>query len=103
MGNLVLLVEDTDDIADPLMRTLGREGYDVTRVANGRDALRHLAAEPVDLMILDLGLPDIDGLDVCAQARTSGFQGGILICTARGQEMDRVVGLDHGADDYLAK
>jgi DNA-binding response OmpR family regulator len=99
----VLVVEDSPDIAYPLVRTLEREGYAVTWVENGSDSLRHLASEDVDLMILDLGLPDMDGLDVCQQSRTQGFEGGILICTARGHEMDRVVGLDYGADDYLAK
>ena len=55
------------------------------------------------LMILDLGLPDIDGLEVCRRARDAGYDGSIMILTARGGELDRVVGLDTGADDYLAK
>jgi DNA-binding response OmpR family regulator len=55
------------------------------------------------VVILDLGLPDIDGLEVCRRAREQGFEGGIMICTARGDELDKVVGLDHGADDYLPK
>ncbi|MGI8524455.1 MAG: response regulator transcription factor [Nocardioides sp.] len=99
----VLVVEDYPDIAAPLVRTLEREGYDVTWVDHGQAALDELAGTPVDAMILDLGLPDMDGLEVCAQARASGFAGGIIICTARGDELDRVVGLDNGADDYLAK
>ncbi len=103
MGARVLVVEDSADIAHPLVRTLKREGYDVTWHETGREGLHHLGTEPTDLLILDLGLPDMDGLDVCQEARDGGFTGGILICTARGDELDRVVGLDHGADDYLPK
>lgn len=99
----ILLVEDDDGIALPLGRALGRDGYDVERVATGTDALDRLATEPPDLVVLDLGLPDIDGLEVCRQSRESGYGGAILILTARGDELDRVVGLDMGADDYLAK
>jgi DNA-binding response OmpR family regulator len=100
----LLLVEDDDGIATPLERALLREEYAVTRVATGADALAHIAAgDPPALVILDLGLPDIDGLDVCRQARASGFDGSILILTARGDELDRVVGLDTGADDYMSK
>lgn len=99
----VLVVEDEEDIAFPLVRTLEREGYDVTWIDSGRKALEHLTLESPDILILDLGLPDMDGLDVCRAARTAGFEGGIMIVTARGGELDRVVGLDFGADDYLAK
>ncbi len=99
----LLLVEDDDGIAAPLERALGREGYDVTRVATGTDALDHIAAQDPELVVLDLGLPDIDGLDVCKRARNQGFGGAILILTARGDELDRVVGLDSGADDYMGK
>jgi DNA-binding response OmpR family regulator len=99
----ILMVEDDDGIALPLRRTLEREGYEVDRAANGREGLR-IAAEAVpDLVVLDLGLPDIDGLEVCRRLRAEGFDGAILILTARGGELDRVVGLDIGADDYLAK
>jgi DNA-binding response OmpR family regulator len=103
MNPSVLVVEDYRDIAFPLVRTLEREGYTVTWVNTGEDALDHLAHRAADVVILDLGLPDIDGLDVCRRAREGGFEGGIIICTARGDELDRVVGLDHGADDYLPK
>jgi DNA-binding response OmpR family regulator len=103
MTHHVLVVEDSPDIAYPLVRTLEREGYSVTWHETGGEGLRTLGTEPVDLLILDLGLPDMDGLDVCQQARAAGFTGGIMICTARGEELDRVVGLDYGADDYLPK
>jgi len=103
MSNPVLVVEDQADIAALLVRTLEREGHEVTLVDNGQGALDHLASNSVDAMILDLGLPDLDGLEVCRLARERGFEGGIMIVTARGLELDRVVGLDLGADDYLAK
>jgi len=104
MAHTVLVVEDEEDIAFPLVRTLEREGYDVTWVDSGRKALDVLA-EPsaTEVVILDLGLPDMYGLDVCRQAREGDFEGGIMIVTARAGELDRVVGLDYGADDYMAK
>ena len=103
MAQRVLVVEDEEDIAFPLVRTLQREGYDVKWVDHGQKALGSLASEPADLVILDLGLPDFDGLEVCRRARAAGFAGAIMIVTARAGELDRVVGLDYGADDYLAK
>ena len=99
----LLVVEDDDGIALPLVRTLDREGYAVERVATGSAGLERAARGDVDLVVLDLGLPDLDGLDVCRQLRADGYAGGILILTARGGELDRVVGLDVGADDYLGK
>jgi DNA-binding response OmpR family regulator len=104
MSPRVLLVEDDDAIARPLVRTLEREGYEVERVDHGQAALAAIEGEGAPhLMILDLGLPDIDGLEVCRRARDAGYDGSIMILTARGGELDRVVGLDTGADDYLAK
>ena len=102
MAQRVLVVEDEEDIAFPLVRTLEREGYDVSWVDSGQKALDSLATAP-EVVILDLGLPDIDGLEVCRRAREAGFEGAIMIVTARAGELDRVVGLDYGADDYLAK
>jgi DNA-binding response OmpR family regulator len=99
----LLVVEDDDAIAMPLIRTFEREGYAVERVATGTAGIERTSAGDVDLVVLDLGLPDVDGLDVCRQLRTDGYGGGILILTARGEELDLVVGLDVGADDYLAK
>jgi DNA-binding response OmpR family regulator len=99
----VLIVEDDEGIAMPLVRTLGREGYEVERVGEGSTAVSKALTGSVDLMILDLGLPDIDGLEVCRQVRAGGYDGGVLILTARGGELDRVVGLDVGADDYMSK
>ncbi|MFE6996653.1 response regulator transcription factor [Microbacterium sp. NPDC057659] len=102
MGRRILVVEDDDGIALPLLRTLDREGYEVERVAEGGAALERAGAD-VDLIVLDLGLPDMDGLDVCRRLREQDFTGGIVILTARDGELDRVVGLDVGADDYIAK
>jgi DNA-binding response OmpR family regulator len=99
----VLVVEDDDKIAAPLVRTLEREGYTVERLGEGLPAVQRVATGEIDLVLLDLGLPDVDGLDVCRRVRDSGFTGGIIILTARDGELDRVVGLDVGADDYLAK
>lgn len=103
MAHSVLVVEDEEDIAFPLVRTLEREGYDVRWVDTGSKALEAIAGGPAEVTILDLGLPDMDGLDVCRAARESGYDGAIMIVTARAGELDRVVGLDYGADDYLAK
>jgi len=103
MAQRVLVVEDEEDIAFPLVRTLEREGYDVAWVESGERALEDLADLPADVVILDLGLPDMDGLEVCRRARDNGFEGAIMIVTARAGELDRVVGLDYGADDYLSK
>jgi DNA-binding response OmpR family regulator len=106
MTHRLLLVEDDDGIALPLVRTLERDGYAVERVATGHDAVDRVGergtAEP-ELVILDLGLPDMDGLDVCQRIREGGYPGVVLIVTARGGELDRVLGLDVGADDYLVK
>ena len=102
----MLVVEDEEDIAFPLVRTLEREGYAVTWVETGSAALQELdrdAESAADVVILDLGLGGMDGLDVCREARSGGYDGGIMIVTARAGELDRVVGLDYGADDYLAK
>ncbi|WP_460852634.1 response regulator transcription factor [Nocardioides montaniterrae] len=99
----LLIVEDDDAIAIPLLRAVQRDGYDVTRVATGGEAIADVARGGVELVLLDLGLPDLDGLDVCRRLRSDGYDGGILILTARAGELDRVVGLDVGADDYLAK
>ncbi len=103
MAQRVLVVEDEEDIAFPLVRTLEREGYDVAWVDSGQKALDDVSSTPTDVVILDLGLPDIDGLEVCRKARDAGFVGAIMIVTARAGELDRVVGLDTGADDYLSK
>jgi two-component system KDP operon response regulator KdpE len=99
----VLLVEDEIDIVSPLVQALEREGYSVEHAVTGHEALTMVKDDEPDLVVLDLGLPDVDGLEVCRQLRESGFEGGVLMLTGRSRELDRVVGLDAGADDYLAK
>jgi len=99
----VLVVEDEEEIASPLVHTLEREGYRVDRAATGRRAVEQATEHGHDIVILDLGLPDMDGLDVCRELRKAGYAGAVLILTARSGELDRVVGLDSGADDYLGK
>lgn len=97
----VLLAEDDAAIAEPLSRALQREGHHVVVVADGPAALRH--AGDVDLLVLDLGLPEMDGLDVCRRLRRSRPDLPVLMLTARTDEVDFVVGLDAGADDYVGK
>jgi DNA-binding response OmpR family regulator len=97
----VILAEDDPAIAEPLARALGREGYDVVVHGTGQGAVD--AAGEADLIVLDLGLPDIDGLDVARAIRGKGLTVPILILTARADEVDLVVGLDAGADDYVTK
>ena len=103
MAHRVLLVEDEAEIASPLVRTLEREGYVVDQASTGRDAIVAATTGGHDVVILDLGLPDMDGLDVCRSLRDASYEGAVLMVTARSRELDRVVGLDAGADDYLAK
>jgi DNA-binding response OmpR family regulator len=98
----ILLVEDDEAIASGLARVLDGQGHAVRRLSRGRPALES-AGEDVALVILDLGLPDIDGLDVCRRLRAARPELAILIVTARDQELDVVAGLDAGADDYLVK
>lgn len=97
----VLLVEDDPAIAEPLARALTREGYEVLSRGTGRGALE--VTYIADLVILDLGLPDMDGLDVARSIRSEGLVTPILVLTARADEVDLVVGLDAGADDYVTK
>ncbi|WP_309112445.1 response regulator transcription factor [Saccharothrix sp.] len=101
--SVVLLAEDDPAIADPLSRALQREGYQVQVVGDGPGALEATAHGGVDLLVLDLGLPGMDGLEVCRRLRAGGRGVPVLMLTARSDEVDFVVGLDAGADDYVAK
>jgi len=98
----VLLAEDDAAIAEPLERALRREGYTVQLAATGAAALAK-ATDGVDLVLLDLGLPGMDGLAVCRSLRARGSRVPVLMLTARSGELDAVVGLDAGADDYVTK
>lgn len=99
----VLIVEDEPDVADLLVRALKEAAWAPDVAATGNAALSALAVNDYDLAILDAGLPDLDGLEVCRRWRASGGDTPILMLTARGGLSDRVRGLDAGADDYLPK
>jgi len=99
----LLLVEDNVPLADELTAGLQRQGYAVDWLADGRDAVYQGQSEPYDLIILDLGLPGLPGLDVLAQWRAAGLATPVLILTARGSWAERIEGLKAGADDYLSK
>jgi len=98
----ILLVEDDIAIAQPLLRALEREGFEVAHVTHGDDALT-AAGDAVDIVLLDLTLPDVDGLFVCRTLRARDERLPIIMLTARSEEADIVVGLDAGADDYVTK
>jgi DNA-binding response OmpR family regulator len=102
MGPAILVVEDDDAIAAGLVRVLDSQGYEARRVGAGLHALSAVSAD-VGLVLLDLGLPDIDGIDVCRRLRAAHPELAILILTARDEQLDIVAGLDAGADDYLVK
>jgi len=106
MSERILLVDDDARLAGMVSEYLGQAGFRVTIAADGRAGLEQLAREAFDALVLDLMLPDIDGLEVCRQVRASGSVAAeipILMLTARGDALDRVVGLELGADDYLPK
>jgi len=99
----ILLVEDEDRIASFLQKGLGAQGYAIARAPTGQGALTAIIDQPPDLIILDLGLPDLDGLEVLRRLRQGGGAIPVIVLTARGAVDERVRGLDLGADDYLAK
>src|SRR3954467_2171906 len=101
----VLVVEDDADIAQLLVRYLEKAGFSTEVLSSGRDAVAAIAARVPDLLILDLMLPQVDGLEVCRIARSNQATASIpiIMLTARGKESDRIVGLELGADDYIAK
>ena len=103
MTAAVLVVEDDVPIRRMLERTLAAEGYGVTSAADGGAALAAVERAVPDVLVLDVGLPGIDGLSVCRRLRRKGVTQPILILTARDAVADRVAGLDSGADDYLVK
>ena len=102
MGPRILLIEDDRRLAEMLSKYLGEAGFSVSVAGSGREGLTRLGREPHEAVVLDLTLPDMDGLDVCRELRTVS-QTPVLMLTARGEPMDRVVGLEMGADDYLPK
>jgi DNA-binding response OmpR family regulator len=98
----ILLIEDDPRLAEMVSEYLGQAGFRVCTAASGNEGLDRLAHEPFEAVVLDLGLPDMDGLEVCRKLRARADTP-VLMLTARGDAMDRVVGLEIGADDYLPK
>jgi two-component system phosphate regulon response regulator OmpR len=98
----ILLIEDDRRLAEMVSEYLGEAGFRVSVAGDGRTGLSRLGSEPYDALVLDLMLPDMDGLEVCRQLRAFS-DAPVLMLTARGDAMDRVVGLEVGADDYLPK
>jgi len=99
----ILLVEDDLSLADGLRTAFRREGFTVNHVATGHEAIEAVRTDAPELVILDLGLPDIDGLEVLRKMQKYDKPPMIMVLTARDTTADKVAGLDHGADDYLAK
>ncbi|WP_293830798.1 response regulator transcription factor [uncultured Corynebacterium sp.] len=99
----ILVADDEQAVRESLRRSLRFNGYDVVLAEDGEDALDQIRIEQPDLTILDLMMPKLDGLGVCRTLRSSGYDGPILMLTARDGVADRVAGLDAGADDYLPK
>jgi DNA-binding response OmpR family regulator len=102
-GQKILVVEDDPGLLEALRYSLAAEGYEVSAVSDGGDGLRAARDQAPDLVILDLMLPTLGGLDVCRSLRLAGSITPILMLTARDSEVDRVVGLEVGADDYVTK
>lgn len=103
MGAHLVIAEDDRAVRESVKRALELEGYSVTAVADGVAALEAASGSDVDLLLLDLGMPNMDGLTVCRRLRSAGSRLPILVLTARTEISDRVSGLDAGADDYLPK
>jgi DNA-binding response OmpR family regulator len=105
MPTRILVVEDDRDIADLIAHYLGKAGFTAEIIPSGGEALKAIADRPPDLVVLDLMLPQVDGLEICRALRNNEKTSAIpiIMLTARGEESDRIVGLELGADDYVAK
>ena len=103
MGTRILLVEDDEGIGSSLADALGSQGYTVLWRRTGGESLAETEEEVPDIVLLDLGLPDLDGVEVCRRLRTAHPATAIVMLTARTAEVDVVIGLDAGADDYITK
>ncbi|MDO8681186.1 MAG: response regulator [Acidobacteriota bacterium] len=97
------MIEDDDTLRDTLEVGLLSEGYRVLKTGNGREGIRLAAEQAPHLVLLDVTLPGVNGFDVCRELRHKGFTAPIIMVTGRAEEVDRVVGLEIGADDYLTK
>lgn len=103
MSELILVVEDEPSLQETLAYNLEKQGYRVETASDGRTALETARRLKPDLIVLDIMLPALDGIEVCKALRRESFSSPILMLTARDEEIDRVVGLEIGADDYLTK
>ncbi|MGM9612790.1 MAG: response regulator transcription factor [Butyricicoccus sp.] len=103
MAKKILIVEDDDNIRELLRLYLEREGYEITEAENGAVGLSEWKAENPDMMLLDVMMPVMDGWQVCKEVRASGSAMPIIMITAKGETMDKVSGLELGADDYIVK
>jgi two-component system, OmpR family, response regulator len=102
-GERLLVVDDDENLRSMLVAALRHHRFEVLSASNGRDALAEVARQPIDLMVLDVMMPDLDGFEVCRRLRTTGDQTPVLFLTARDTTEDRVRGLTLGGDDYLPK
>lgn len=103
MGSKVLIVEDENDIGSFMVRTLKRKGFDAIQVETGKEALRLVELEKPEVMLLDIMLPDIDGFEICKKVSKEHPDISIIMVTARGEDIDKIRGLELGADDYMIK
>ena len=99
----ILIVEDEDDLRKGLEINLAKEGWRVAQAADGETGMNLALKDRPDLIILDVMLPGMNGFDVCRELRRRGFDAPIIMLTAKSEEIDRVVGLEIGADDYVTK
>src|SRR4051812_13837979 len=103
LARSILVVEDDDELRGLLASGLREEGFVIEAAANGADALQRVEASPPDMLVIDVGLPDTDGRDLCQALRARGIQTPVLFLTARDALVDRIAGFDAGGDDYLGK
>ena len=103
LGRTILVVEDDDELRSVVGSGLREEGFVVEAVSNGADALERVDKTPPDMLVIDIGLPDTDGRDLCKALRARGIQTPVLFLTAKDALVDRIAGFDAGGDDYLTK
>jgi len=103
MNEKILIIEDEEDLVKGLKINLVDEGYKVDYALNGKVGLEKALKEKPDLILLDIMLPGMNGLDVCKELRRKNIDIPILMLTAKGEEIDKVIGLEMGADDYISK
>ena len=103
MKKHILIIEDEEDMVRGLKMNLVDEGYDVDYALNGKEGLKKALKDKPDLILLDIMLPGMNGLDICRELRSNKMDIPILMLTAKGEEIDKVIGLELGADDYISK